>query len=169
LKVFRVIIRGSGSVATVIAGSRLWNLYRTWSFVDAFVPCTVLMRTWFHYTVLTPSYRSTLHPCSSESRALAQPISTQQMISSSIDTSLTPLGHNPLWVSRKEAAHPNVGQPQPELYYALQTETSSCMWWTAILETVYVVLSTRAGRINGWIMLAHLLSEESGIVDTLCT
>jgi hypothetical protein len=127
----------------------------------------------FHHAALTFVLlicfsRFARYPCSSENMALAHPIFSQQTMSRHISSNLTPLGYNPLWVSREEAAHPNVRQPQPELYYTLQTETSSSMWWTSIFETVNVVLGSSAGRVNGWIMLAHLLSEEGGVVDTLC-
>jgi hypothetical protein len=104
----------------------------------------------------------------SEKVALPRPVFSQQTMSRRIGSSWTSLGYNPLWVAREEAAHPNVRQPQPELYYTLQTETSSSMWWTSIFETVNVVLGSSAGRVNGWIMLAHLLGEEGGVVDTLC-
>lgn len=79
------------------------------------------------------------------------------------------LRHNPLWVSGEQAAHANVRQTQPELNNSLQAKASSCVGWTAVSETIDVILGTRTVRVDRWIVFAHLFGEQLGVMNSLST
>jgi hypothetical protein len=77
------------------------------------------------------------------------------------------LRRNPLRVTRKQTAHANVRQAQPELHNALQTEATSSMGRASVAEAVDIVLCAGAVRVNRWVVLAHLLGQQLRVVDTL--
>lgn len=77
------------------------------------------------------------------------------------------LRHDPLGITREQTAHADVGQTQPELHDSLQTETATCVGRATISEAIDVVLCASAVGVDRWVVLAHLLGKQLGVVDTL--